>query len=72
MSYKAGQTVGPEESDLGAPVPVCEEHVYWWNGEYDDNCKLPERHEGDHFDGLSWFNNDNECTDDEHFNQAQS
>lgn len=29
-------------------------------------CELPEGHDGDHFDGLSWFNDDLEFTDDQH------
>jgi|GEM_PF-4501044 hypothetical protein len=33
----------------------CRECVYWWDGEYEGNCELPEGHEGHHFDGLSCF-----------------
>jgi hypothetical protein len=49
-----------------APTPLCGQLVCWWNGEYEDNCELPEGHDGDHWDGLSWFNDDNECTDSDH------
>jgi hypothetical protein len=49
--------MGPE-----AKPRTCGKFVYWWNGEYEGNCELLEDHEpGDrHFDGLSWFNDDNE------------
>jgi hypothetical protein len=43
---------------------VCGRHVYWWDGEYDGNCGLPEGHEGPHFDGLSWFDDDNHEVDE--------
>lgn len=42
------------------PAPACNAHVYWWKGEYDMNCERPEGHEGAHYDGLSWFNDENE------------
>jgi hypothetical protein len=40
----------------------CGKLVYWWNGEYEGGCELPEGHEPNdqHFDGLSWYNDDNE------------
>jgi hypothetical protein len=41
---------------------VCQGHAYWWEGEYEGDCCLQLRHTGDHFDGLSWFNNNNEDT----------
>jgi hypothetical protein len=44
----------------------CARFVYWWNGEYEGYCELPEHHEGDHFDGLSWFDDDDNCTDHLH------
>ncbi len=44
----------------------CGKAVYWWDGEYEGECELPVGHEGDHFDGLSWFNDDGERTDDAH------
>ncbi len=47
-------------------VPLCGEFVSWWAGEYEGNCELLSDHEGDHWDGLSWFNNDGECTDSDH------
>ena len=43
--------------------PTCGRFISWWDGEYEGNCELPEGHDGDHYDGLSWFNNDNENTD---------
>lgn len=45
---------------------LCGEFVYWWDGEYEGNCELADGHEGDHFDGLSWYNDDHECTDNHH------
>lgn len=38
----------------------------WWDGEYEGNCELPPNHGGDHWDGLSWFNDDLELTDYDH------
>jgi hypothetical protein len=45
-------------------VRECAAPVYWWEGEYDMACELPEGHDGPHFDGLSWFNDENEPVDD--------
>lgn len=45
---------------------LCGRAVQWWEGEYEGECELPVDHEGDHWDGLSWFNDDNECTDHAH------
>lgn len=60
-------------SDPAAPTDeptraarTCNAFVSWWDGEYEGNCELPEDHEGDHFDGLSWFNDDRDCTDVNH------
>lgn len=36
--------------------PECGERVYW----YDGGCELPEGHDGPHWDGMSWFNDDKE------------
>ena len=33
----------------------CGQRIYAWNGEYESECVLPEEHDGDHFDGLSWY-----------------
>jgi len=38
----------------------CGESVYWWDGEYEGHCERSVGHEGPHFDGMSWFNDDNE------------
>lgn len=48
-------------------VVVCGRFVSWWAGEYEGNCELPDGHDGDHWDGLSWFDDDLECTDDKHW-----
>jgi hypothetical protein len=32
--------------------------VFWWAGEYEGECKLPAGHDGPHFDGLHWFNDE--------------
>lgn len=45
---------------------LCGEFVSWWEGEYEGTCELPPEHEGDHFDGLSWFDDDHQCTDYRH------
>lgn len=39
----------------------CGESISWWDGEYEGECGRPKDHEGDHFDGLSWW--DDEGTD---------
>lgn len=45
-------------------VKPCRAFVYWWNGEYEGNCELPEDHDGPHFDGLSWYGDDMEPVDE--------
>jgi len=47
-------------------TPVCGKFVSWWDGEYEGECELPEGHDGDHNDGLSWYDDDGRNTDDEH------
>lgn len=42
---------------------VCGHLVYWWDGEYEGECELPAGHDGPHFDGLSWFDDDNQEVD---------
>lgn len=46
--------------------PPCGFHFYWWDGEYEGECELPEGHDGDHWDGLSWASDDGECVDYRH------
>ena len=43
---------------------LCGKTVYWWGGEYEGECELGEGHEGDHFDGLSWYDDDGNQTHD--------
>lgn len=43
---------------------TCGERVYWWDGEYEGECELPKGHQGPHFDGLSWFDDDGEPVDE--------
>jgi hypothetical protein len=39
----------------------CYQGVYWWDGEYEGNCILRADHPpGLHWDGMSWYNDDNE------------
>lgn len=45
------------------PVEPCDHRVYWWDGEYEGSCELPEGHDGDHYDGLSWYDDDGEMKD---------
>lgn len=40
--------------------PRCNVSVYWYNGEYEGECERDPEHEGDHFDGMNWFNGSNE------------
>lgn len=42
----------------------CPSRVYWWDGEYEGECGLPEGHNGPHYDGLSWWNDDGESVDE--------
>lgn len=37
---------------------ICNRFVSWWDGEYEGNCELPEGHEGPHWDGMSWFDDE--------------
>lgn len=53
-------------------MKTCNKFVYWWDGEYEGNCELEDGHDGDHFDGTSWFNDDNECMDYAHQDGAAS
>lgn len=47
----------------------CNKHVYWWNGEYDGDCELPKDHlEPFHYDGVSYFDDDNNNRDYEQKN----
>lgn len=39
---------------------LCWKPVYWWDGEYEGNCERDPEHEGDHFDGLSWYTDEGE------------
>jgi hypothetical protein len=55
------------EGSMASPgKPTCNAPVYWWEGEYDMNCIRLEGHEGDHFDGLSWYDDDMTPKDDDH------
>lgn len=44
----------------------CRYFVTWWDGEYEGNCALEKGHVGDHFDGLSWYNDELDNTDASH------
>lgn len=47
----------------------CNMHVYWWDGEYDGDCELPKGHlEPFHYDGISYFDDDNNNRDYEQEN----
>lgn len=47
----------------------CGQHVYWWDGEYDGDCELPKGHlEPFHYDGISYFDDDNNSRDEEQQN----
>lgn len=36
----------------------CGRSVSWWGGEYEGNCELTLDHDGPHYDGLFWFDDD--------------
>lgn len=44
----------------------CGKFVSWWEGEYEGFCERAEGHEGHHFDGLSWYDDDGTCYDEIH------
>jgi hypothetical protein len=37
---------------------TCSRSVYWWDGEYEGECVLPEGHGVVHYDGLSFYDDD--------------
>lgn len=45
---------------------TCDATVSWWGGEYEGDCELSPEHDGDHFDGISWWDDDERCTDEAH------
>lgn len=45
---------------------LCGFSVYWWDGEYEGDCELAKGHTGDHFDGLSWYDDEQENKDHDH------
>ena len=49
---------------------TCGRLVIWYDGEYEGECERPDEHEGDHYDGLHWYNDDSECTDADHEDDA--
>lgn len=48
---------------------LCGKTVYWWNGEYEGECERPKGHDGDHFDGLSWYDDDGNDTTNHHYDE---
>lgn len=42
----------------GRTKTACGAHVYWWDGEYEGDCELDEGHDGPHFDGVSWYDDE--------------
>lgn len=46
------------------PDEVCGRTVYWWDGEYEGECELKKGHlEPFHYDGSSYFDDDNSNRD---------
>lgn len=33
----------------------CGAQMYAWDGEYDGECERERDHDGDHYDGVSWY-----------------
>ena len=56
----------PEASTPHSEPKPCGRRVYWWDGEYEGECQLPKGHEGDHFDDLSWYDDEGTNKDYEH------
>lgn len=50
-------------TDTNVSAKQCGVTVYWWDGEYEGECELPEGHDGPHFDGMSWYDDDNQEVD---------
>lgn len=45
----------------------CGKIAYWWDGEYEGYCELLVDHDGPHYDGVSWYDDDaNEVDAPEH------
>ena len=56
----------PTSPDPEEPKELCNKHVYWWDGEYDGDCELPKNHLYPfHYDGISYFDDDNNNRDNE-------
>lgn len=51
-------------------VEPCGLRVSWWDGEYLGACELPKGHAGNHWDGLSWFDDDGRLRDDDHLDES--
>ena len=47
----------------------CGKWVWWYGGEYRRQCELPTAHEGDHWDGMAWFDVQGNDKTDEHANR---
>jgi hypothetical protein len=46
------------------PTDACRKIVFWWDGEYEGECELPDKHDGPHYDGLSWFDDNGNEVDE--------
>jgi len=59
--------VAPRSSDPTSEVrnvsDECRAPVYWYEGEYEGWCELAAGHDGPHFDGLNWYDDDNHEVD---------
>lgn len=54
---------------MSADDELCGVHVYWWDGEYDGDCELRKGHlEPFHYDGVSYYDDDNNNRDHEQGN----
>lgn len=40
---------------MGYVMENCNTSVFWWDGEYEGECRLPLNHIGPHFDGISYY-----------------
>lgn len=64
--YRGGPTAKPNPPFVPiAWVPEedqCGDHITFWDGEYEGDCQLPKQHPGDHYDGMSTWNQDGERT----------
>jgi hypothetical protein len=49
---------------------LCGKRVSFWDGEYEGECKLPSGHIGDHWDGMSWYDDEDPANLTDHLHES--